>query len=39
LKVLSLYSGPGGIDEGLKQAGLKTSLAIDISKDAIGSDT
>jgi len=35
LKVLSLYCGAGGIDEGLKQAGLKTSLAIDCERDCI----
>lgn len=34
MKVLSLYCGSGGIDEGLKQCGLKTTLAIDIWKDA-----
>ncbi len=32
MKVLSLYCGAGGIDEGLKQAGIKTTLAIDIDK-------
>ena len=32
MKVLSLYSGAGGTDEGLKQAGIKTTLAIDIDK-------
>ena len=35
MKVLSLYCGGGGIDEGLKQAGIKTTLAIDVWKDAI----
>ena len=35
MKVLSLYCGAGGIDEGLKQAGLKTSLAIDCERDCI----
>lgn len=35
LKVLSLYCGAGGIDEGLKQAGIKTTLAIDYEKDCI----
>ena len=34
MKVLSLYCGAGGIDEGLKQAGIKTTLAIDVWKDA-----
>ena len=34
MKVLSLYCGAGGIDEGLRQAGIKTTLAIDIWKDA-----
>ena len=32
MKVLSLYCGAGGTDEGLKQAGIKTTLAIDIDK-------
>jgi len=32
--VLSLYCGAGGIDEGLRQSGIKTTLAIDIWKDA-----
>lgn len=34
MKVLSLYCGAGGLDEGLKQAGIKTTLAIDVWKDA-----
>lgn len=34
MKVLSLYCGAGGIDEGLKQAGIKTTIAIDSWKDA-----
>lgn len=34
MKVLSLYCGAGGLDEGLKQSGFKTTLAIDINKDA-----
>lgn len=34
-KVLSLYCGAGGIDEGLKQAGIETTLAIDHEKDCI----
>lgn len=29
MKVLSVYSGGGGIDKGLKQSGIKTTLAID----------
>lgn len=29
MKVLSLYCGAAGIDEGLRQAGIKTTLAID----------
>src|SRR3990167_11107715 len=33
MRVLSLYCGAGGIDEGLKQAGIKTTLAIDSNKD------
>ena len=33
MKVLSLYCGAGGIDQGLKQAGIKTDLAIDYVKD------
>ncbi len=35
MKVLSLYCGAGGIDEGLRQAGIKTTLAIDNNKDCI----
>ena len=35
MKVLSVCSGGGGIDEGLKQAGIKTTLAIDNNKDCI----
>lgn len=35
MKVLSLYCGAGGIDEGLKQTGIKTTLAIDCEKDCI----
>ncbi len=34
MKILSICSGAGGIDEGIKQAGLKTTLAIDNWKDA-----
>lgn len=34
MKVVSLYSGAGGIDEGLRQAGITSSLAIDFDKDA-----
>ena len=34
MKVLSLYQGAGGIDEGLRQAGINTTLAIDTNKDA-----
>lgn len=33
MKTISLYSGGGGIDEGVKQAGFTTTLAIDIDKD------
>jgi site-specific DNA-cytosine methylase len=33
MKVLSLYSGGGGIEQGLKQAGIKTTLAIDVDID------
>lgn len=33
MKVLSLYCGAGGIDEGLRQAGIKTTLAIDHEQD------
>ena len=29
MRILSLYCGAGGIDEGLRQAGLSTTLAID----------
>lgn len=35
MKVLSPYCGAGGIDEGLKQAGIITTLAIDNDKDCI----
>lgn len=35
MKVLSLYCGGGGVDEGLKQAGIETTLAIDNWKPAI----
>lgn len=34
MKILSLYCGAGGLDEGLKQAGYKTTLAIDHWKPA-----
>jgi len=34
MKILSLYSGGGGIDEGLKQAEIKTDIAIDYNYDA-----
>jgi DNA (cytosine-5)-methyltransferase 1 len=34
MKVLSLYCGAGGIDEGLKQSGILTTIAIDLNKDA-----
>lgn len=37
MKVLSLYCGAGGIDEGLKQTGIRTTLAIDCDKDCIES--
>ena len=33
MRVLSLYCGGGGIDEGLKQAGITTTTAIDTVKD------
>ena len=33
MKVLSLYCGAGGVDQGLKQAGIKTTLAIDYVED------
>ena len=32
VRILSLYSGAGGIDEGLRQAGLKTTTAVDVEK-------
>ena len=35
MKVLSLCCGGGGIDEGLKQAGIKTTLAIDTDIDCL----
>lgn len=34
MKIISLYCGGGGIDQGLKQAGLKTTLAIDYDYDS-----
>lgn len=34
-QIISLYCGGGGIDEGLKQAGIKTTLAIDVEKDCL----
>lgn len=34
MNCISLYCGAGGIDEGLKQAGIKTTIAIDAWKDA-----
>lgn len=34
-QVISLYCGAGGIDEGLKQVGIKTTLAIDVEKDCL----
>lgn len=33
MRVISLYCGGGGIDEGLRQAGIKTTLAIDSNED------
>ena len=33
MRILSLYCGAGGIDEGLKQAGVHTTLAIDQDRD------
>lgn len=33
MKVLSLYCGAGGIDEGLRQAGIETTTAIDSNLD------
>lgn len=35
MRVVSLYSGAGGIDEGLRQAGIKTTLAIDCDHDCV----
>lgn len=35
MKVLSLYCGAGGIDEGLRQIGIKTTLAVDSERDCI----
>jgi len=35
MRVVSLYSGAGGIDEGLRQAGIKTTLAIDHIHDCV----
>ena len=37
MRIVSLFCGAGGIDEGLRQAGYKTSLAIDSDKDACAS--
>lgn len=34
MRILSLYCGAGGIDQGLKQAGLETTTAIDFNSDA-----
>jgi len=34
MKVLSLYCGAGGLDQGLKEVGIKTTLAIDLDKNA-----
>jgi len=34
MKVLSLYCGGGGMDQGLKQAGINTTLAIDLDSDS-----
>ncbi len=33
--LLSLFCGPGGLDEGFRQAGFHTSLATDIDKDCV----
>ena len=33
MNAISLYCGAGGIDQGLKDAGIKTKLAIDFDKD------
>jgi DNA (cytosine-5)-methyltransferase 1 len=35
LQVLSLFCGPGGLDEGFRQAGFGTSIAIDIDPECI----
>jgi len=35
MRVVSLYSGAGGIDIGLKEAGIKTTLAIDHDHDCV----
>lgn len=33
MEIISPYCGAGGIDEGIKQAGFKTTIAIDINSD------
>ncbi len=34
-ELLSLFCGPGGLDEGFRQAGFRTALATDIDKDCV----
>ena len=34
LKVVSLFSGCGGIDLGFKKAGFRTIIAVDIDRDS-----
>ncbi len=35
LELLSLFCGPGGLDEGFRQAGFGTSLAVDIDEECV----
>ncbi|HZW13285.1 MAG TPA: DNA cytosine methyltransferase [Noviherbaspirillum sp.] len=35
LRLLSLFCGPGGLDEGFKQAGFETAVAFDIDRDCV----
>jgi DNA (cytosine-5)-methyltransferase 1 len=35
LKLLSLFCGPGGLDEGFKQSGFDTAVAFDIDQDCV----
>lgn len=35
LELLSLFCGPGGLDEGFRRAGFRTSIAFDIDQDSV----